>query len=142
MSHELVGACTDEAFQERIRREGWIKAEMVTAAAFDVLKERRRQVEVEGWTSEHDDTEHDSGDIAGAASCYALAAADSLSPYSQGDGVDLDNPPEWWPWDRKWWKPNRDDPRRDLVKAGALILAEIERLDRLAAAQLTGAEHG
>jgi hypothetical protein len=33
-----------------------------------------------------------------------------------------------WPWDRKWWKPT--DRRRDLVKAAALILAEIERLDR------------
>ena len=29
-----------------------------------------------------------------------------------------------------WWKPT--DCRRDLVKAGALILAEIERLDRAA----------
>ncbi|MEB3421767.1 hypothetical protein VK682_24660 [Salipiger manganoxidans] len=35
-----------------------------------------------------------------------------------------------WPWDRKWWKPTT--PRRDLVKAGALIVAEIERLDRAA----------
>lgn len=32
------------------------------------------------------------------------------------------------PWDEKWWKPK--NPRRDLVKAGALILAEIERIDR------------
>jgi hypothetical protein len=30
----------------------------------------------------------------------------------------------------EWWKPT--NRRRDLVKAGALILAEIERLDRAA----------
>lgn len=35
-----------------------------------------------------------------------------------------------WPWDASWWKPNAR--RRNLVKAGALILAEIERIDRAA----------
>ena len=48
-----------------------------------------------------------------------------------------------WPhtWDASWWKPK--DRRRDLVRAGALIIAEIERLDRLDAARiraLTGIE--
>jgi hypothetical protein len=39
---------------------------------------------------------------------------------------------EWlWPWSVQWWKPK--DRRRDLVRAGALIVAEIERLDRAAA---------
>jgi hypothetical protein len=36
--------------------------------------------------------------------------------------------PARWPWSQDWWKPT--NPRRDLVKAGALIAAEIERLDR------------
>lgn len=36
--------------------------------------------------------------------------------------------PRGWPWGSSWWKPK--DPRRDLVRAGALILAEIERIDR------------
>lgn len=38
--------------------------------------------------------------------------------------------PRQWPftWWLDWWKPTTY--RRDLVKAGALILAEIERLDR------------
>jgi hypothetical protein len=35
-----------------------------------------------------------------------------------------------WPWSREWWQPK--DRRRDLVRAGALIVAEIERLDRAA----------
>lgn len=101
-----------------------------SSAARDVLAERRRQVEEEGWTPEHDD-EHEDGDIASAASAYALAAADALNPFSQGDGDYKTTPPGMWPWDRRWWKPGV--PRRMLIKAGALVLAEIERLDRRAA---------
>ncbi|WP_211172430.1 hypothetical protein [Massilia forsythiae] len=94
-----------------------------TDAARDVLDERQRQVEKEGWTPEHDDM-HDSGEMAHAAACYAV-----------GD----DKPG--WPWARKWWKPG--SRRRSLVKAGALILAEIERLDRAkGAAGLEGGAGG
>lgn len=91
-------------------------------AAQDVLAERRRQVEVEGWTPEHDD-QHADGQMALAAACYAFAA---VVPDPEGGG----RPPFGWPWDSLWWKTTT--PRRDLVKAGALILAEIERLDRAA----------
>ena len=91
----------------------------MTKAATDVLAERRRQQEAEGWTPEHDD-EHESGDMARAAACYALSAAG----YRGDDPAQL----RFWPWLDSWWKPS--GARRDLVKAGALILAEIERLDR------------
>ncbi|TFZ55586.1 hypothetical protein E4V01_21935 [Methylorubrum sp. Q1] len=87
-----------------------------------MLAERRRQVEAEGWTPAHDDA-HGRFELASAASCYAVHAQ-----YVGRDQIADDNPPAWWPWDRKWWKPA--DRRRDLVKAGALILAEVERLDR------------
>jgi hypothetical protein len=93
----------------------------VTAAARDVLAERRRQVEQEGWTPAHDDA-HSTGDMALAAACYAAADNENYPPAE---------PPDLWPWDANWWKPT--DERRNLVKAGALILAEIERLDRAAA---------
>lgn len=100
-------------------------------AADDVLAERRRQVEVEGWSAEHDDKH--SGALARAAACYASHAgscwawdveryATAKPPHTSDDAV-------LWPWDLDWWKPK--NPRRDLVRAGALILAEIERLDRL-----------
>lgn len=101
----------------------------LTKAAQDVLAERQRQIEAEGWTTEHDD-EHDCGEISAAASAYALAAADELHPESQGDANFANTPPPMWLWSERWWKPG--DPRRMLVKAGALILAEIERLDRAA----------
>lgn len=91
-----------------------------------MLAGRRRQVEAEGWTPERDD-EHDKGELAKAAGCYAWIA-------SQSDGLRdaFITPPPTWPirWASEWWKPT--DRRRNLVKAGALILAEIERLDRAA----------
>jgi hypothetical protein len=90
-----------------------------THAAQDVLAERRRQIEVEGWTPEHDD-EHSESEMAVAAACYAISSG----------GYAIGEVPPMWPWD-KAWKPSYS--RRDLVKAGALILAEIERIDRLAA---------
>lgn len=104
-------------------------AEPVTSAIYDVVFERRRQVEAEGWTAEHDD-EHDGGDLATAATCYALNAACTLHPYD-GNGYDpLTEFSPAWPWEPQWWKPTT--PRRDLVKAAALIIAEIERIDRAA----------
>jgi len=88
-----------------------------TAAARDVLAERQRQVEQEGWTPAHDDAYVD-GQLASAAVAYAQAYTPYLVPSS-------------WPWAVEWFKAGND--RRNMVKAGALILAEIERLDRAAA---------
>lgn len=99
----------------------------VSKAAADVLAERQRQVEEEGWTAAHDD-EHYSGDLSAAASSYALATAILLAPGQPGDPYTADNPPEAWPPE---WEFKPSNPRRMLVKAGALILAEIERLDRM-----------
>lgn len=104
-----------------------------TAASRDVLAERHRQVSVEGWTPQHDD-EYDGGRLAAAASAYALYAGDELHPQSQGDGDFGRAPPDMWPFHMSRWKP--EDPRRALVKAGALILAEIERIDRQAAKEV------
>ena len=41
-------------------------------------------------------------------------------------------PPKEWPWDAAWWKPATR--QRNLVKATALIVAEIERNKRAAIA--------
>lgn len=89
------------------------------AAATDVLAERHRQITSEGWTPEHDD-EHVDGQIAEAAAAYAYYAHDPS----------YDIAPSMWPWVATAWK--HTNPRRDLVKAGALIIAEIERIDRAA----------
>ena len=88
----------------------------------DVIAERRRQVEVEGFTAEHDD-QHARGELAAAGATYALNAF--MNPDYRAYTPD---PFSFWPWDMKWLKPTT--PRRDLVKATALIIAEIERLER------------
>lgn len=104
------------------------KARYDTPAVKDVIAERQRQQSVEGWTPEHDD-EHGDGELALAASCYAENFA-LFSTWQDGESVDWSDAPQPanWPWSLEWWKPS--SPRRDLVKAGALILAEIERGDR------------
>ncbi|EOI3343515.1 TPA: hypothetical protein ACSRG1_004877 [Klebsiella pneumoniae] len=95
-----------------------LESRTVTAAAADVLAERQRQVTAEGWTAERDDG-YQNSELADAAACYEIHA------HNQGFST-----PAHWPWSQDWWK--QTSPRRDLVKAGALILAEIERLDRAA----------
>lgn len=88
-----------------------------------IADERIRQMAVEGWTAAHDDT-HQCDEMAWAAVCYA---------YPEGyKDLDYDCIPNDWPWrdDPTSWKPG-PTRIRDLVKAGALIAAEIDRLQRL-----------
>lgn len=96
------------------------------AAINDVIAERKRQIEIEGWDSKHDD-EHDAGELASAGVSYALNAACIVHPLN---GTPIEGIPLTWPWAGEWWKPT--SPRRDLVKAAALIIAEIDRMDRAA----------
>ncbi len=84
-----------------------------------IADERARQVSVEGWTPEHDDR-HNDFEMERAAVCYAESATCTS---------DQSEVPTLWPWGAEWWKPS-DDPIRNLVKAGALIAAEIDRLLR------------
>lgn len=101
------------------QKEGAGEVDAMSQAARDVLAERRRQVEAEGWTPAKDDR-YAREELRSAALCY-MRWKDITKP-----GV----VPGAWPWSEQWWKPTAD--RRNLVKAGALIVAEIERLDRAA----------
>lgn len=78
-----------------------------------IAEERQRQVEVEGWTPEHD-AEHTDDELAKVAAVYA-------APGRLRSRVRI------WPedWD---FKPTPNDRIRELQKAGALIAAEIDRL--------------
>lgn len=106
-----------EASEKRIAE---LEARAFNPAILDVIAERQRQQSVEGWMPEHDD-EHCNGELAMAAVCYI----------NETGTVNRNGGKPWgWPWDASWWKPNAR--RRNLVKAGALILAEIERIDRAA----------
>lgn len=92
----------------------------------EIANERRRQADHEGWTTGHDDG-HVLGEMARAAACYALPVAIRGFVLSQSLGSVLT---VLWPstWNDHWWKPK--DRRRDLIRAAALIVAEIERIDR------------
>ena len=95
-------------------------ADDTATKAIDLIAaERARQINEEGYTSEHD-ARHD-GDLARAAACYAMPARGVWLQHAWGA-------PEAWPWERYAWKPTPDDRVRELVKAGALIAAEIDRL--------------
>lgn len=138
-------------------------AEASARVAHELFGERRRQVAPtdaggEGWTVAHDDVTGRlaEGDLAHAACAHAFAAAqpDEHARFLEL-GAKLERPPirrGWlvveylravWPWDVAWWKPRTDREgwrRRCLVKAGALIIAAIEKLDRADARAKLSAE--
>ncbi len=98
----------------------------------EIRAERYRQINKEGWSFNHDDT-HDQGELALAGASYIINAVAETRPEPNLDR----QTDKWtlhahassvWPWHRDWWKPK--DRRRDLIRAAALIVAEIERLDR------------
>lgn len=85
-----------------------------------IAQERQRQVEQEGWTPEHD-ARHVNGELAEAAAAYATGTL-SL-----------------WPWGLSWWKPK--DRISNLVRAGALIAAEIDRIQAMEQASDNTQQH-
>lgn len=87
-----------------------------------IAAERRRVIEQEGRTAEHD-AMHGDDAMARAAACYATPAADRVYMPAAHHEFPAD-----WPWNWSEWKPCPEDRIRELVKAGQLIAAEIDRL--------------
>lgn len=91
-----------------------------------IAEERHRQEAKEGWSPGHDDS-HEYAELRLAAEAYLF----ELSAREIREGGKLHkSPPPCWPWDSHYWKPTEDIVRQ-LVKAGALIAAEIDRLQRI-----------
>lgn len=90
-----------------------------------IASERLRQQTVEGYDPSHDD-KHDRSQLWFAARCYHASA----------NSGDVNAFLDWWPWDLKYWKPIKRDGTQEvdkklcLIKSGALIVAEMSRLDR------------
>ena len=88
-----------------------------------IQEERNRQQDP--WTTKHDDRVEDAGQLVRGACAYALA---SIPDAGAAEAA--------WPWHpdnvpvRDDGKPGSRDAMSLLVKAGALILAEMERLHR------------
>lgn len=89
-----------------------------------IALERQRQIDKEGYSAEHDADINQNNQLCDAAICYAIASHFNLD----ADTVQCWIADFWPPWDE--FKPS-EDPIRNLVKAGALIAAEIDRLQRL-----------
>ena len=124
----LTHVCDEVAAQ--LRSQSATSPAPLSAAITDIIAERQRQQSVEGWTPEHDE-QHTSGELAGAAACYARHVNGRQWVYpTRPESYASEKAPNEWPWHEEWWKPT--NPRRDLVKAGAFIAAEIERIDRAA----------
>ena len=90
-----------------------------------IAEERQRQIEIKGYTKEHDDNEHTAGELTMAAMCYAMEPIWRPAEIA----------PLGWPWigpnDMDGFKPTPGNRIRELQKAGALIAAEIDRLNRI-----------
>lgn len=85
-----------------------------------IAKERTRQITEEGWSREHDDG-HTAAEMARAAAVYALLAA----------GYGKDDPILLGLWPKAWFDAyNPKGTMSNLVRAGALIAAEIDRIER------------
>lgn len=82
-----------------------------------ILAERERQVAEEGHTPADDDRFAGNGELADCAAAYCLAAGGQVAEARA-----------FWPYQLASFKPH--GARRDLVRAAALILAELERLER------------
>lgn len=90
--------------------------EPLTTGMLAVIAECRRQREIEKFDEAHDDANM-AFELARAGACYAMAPGQPRLH------------PRIWPWDAEWWKPQ--DVRRDLERAAALIIAELDRYFRL-----------
>lgn len=125
------------------KRSSRRKATPTTGASL-IANERMRQIKGEGYYAEDDDSQLD-GELAMAAACYA---APEPVFRLQGSGAYVDP----WPWDFQVDKRRDDDgepvpattmsPERRLdllVKAGALIAAEIDRQLRIRGSKSVGA---
>ncbi len=100
-----------------------------------IATERQRQIDVEGFTPEHDDAHNQGGLLSWGAAAYAAVGSATIRGASAEEfPADMMHEEGDWPgdWEAEWWKPS-DDPIRNLVKAGALIVAEIDLLLRMPA---------
>lgn len=84
-----------------------------------IQKERQRQIEIEGYSADHDKL-YKNDELFNAAACYS--SAERCRAINQGKYYF----PAGWPWARDAFKPTPDNVIRELEKAGALFMAHQE----------------
>ncbi|MBA0419527.1 hypothetical protein D7Y22_00935 [Stenotrophomonas maltophilia] len=124
----------DRTVADRWRAKGWPVSPLYAAPAQAVdlgtgikaiASERERQLCIEGFSRDSDE-QYREGELARAATAYVQLAAMDLQVGSRKH-IASQEPPFFWPWAPEWWKPV--DARHDLVRAGALIAAQIDLID-------------
>lgn len=121
--HATVMQAYDELLVEREELQKRLFGRPTTWAELCVLGERERQITEEGYTEQLDD-KYNNYELLSAALCYLLY--ENFEP--------IGAIPAAWPWAPEAWKPK--DYRRNLVTAAALLLAELDRLDRAKAGKV------
>lgn len=121
LSTELIA---DEIFNNKENTH------QVSAALADIIAERQRQITDEGFTPEQDD-KYDREELVSAAISYIHLA--TIWKDKDPDCYRNSSAPMSWPWSPEWWRPT--NPRRDMIKGIALLIAALERRDRKEAAQ-------
>ncbi|WP_313582549.1 hypothetical protein [Acinetobacter variabilis] len=128
-SHMIVDM--DDVVKEISGFDGWKTQAVPEGFAFkDVINERQRQINQESYSTENDD-EYKQNELLRAAVCYAENVVRRGWVFDSNFDPDVyqeEEVPDLWPWDIDFWKPK--NPRKDLVRAAALLIAEIERMDR------------
>lgn len=100
-----------------------------------IAEERERQISQEGWTPANDD-QYKHRELARGAQSYLnhyIARSWVLTnelgmPHTKPADYRKEKAPDEWPWAKKWWKPK--GRIEDLVRIGALVAAEIDRVQR------------
>lgn len=123
---DMLGASDHQGAAARIGELAGLELLLTTGGAgrgvTAIAQERRRQIEGERFDPTADQQYHQ-GELAKAAACYVMRVA-----LREDEDPDATAVPSLWPWARCWWKPK--DRRSNLVRAGALIAAELDRMDR------------
>jgi|TARA_R110001583_G_scaffold72563_1_gene203002 hypothetical protein len=98
----------------------------MSKAIIKALEERLRQIYVEGFTAEDDDT-YVQGELSQAAIAYVMH--DLPATLIADDDSMVEAMEDIWPWHTAWWKPSTN-PQRNIIKAMALLAAEYDRIER------------
>lgn len=106
----------DDALAENCQLHECLRGVTATTGAYMIAVERERQVKDEGYNAEHDQV-HTPMTLARAAVSYILCNDENKRKVAKTT---------YWPWEDKYYKPR--DMKRNLVRAGALIAAAIDRL--------------
>jgi hypothetical protein len=86
----------------------------------NIVDERRRQIDQEGYTEEHD--RGHALELLAAADCYLRESELVRARPTRRNP----KPPYGWPWEERLWKPASETRMRQ--KAGALALAAVEAI--------------